>query len=112
MNGPCLCGDPECVRCFGSRPVFHVQNLADVTAAWMYTLGGKTGPVALDGLAPVDVANLIELTIHATRAKLAGGNRAILTTERELDSELAQRVFDLIREHDIDAAVRAAERQR
>jgi len=56
------------------------------------------------------VSGLIELTIHAVRAKLWAGNRAILNTEQELDSELAQRIFDLIREHDLADEVAAAER--
>lgn len=111
MTGPCLCGDPECGRCFpGGQRRFVAVDLADAVAAWSYTLGAKAGPADLSALSPSDVADLVELTIHAVRAKLAGGRRKILDTERALDSELAQRAFDLIRDFDHAEAVRAAER--
>ena len=81
-----------------------------MAAAFMLALA-RLGPAPnLTGLAPVDVANLTEVLIAAVRAKLAAGRRAILDTERELDSELAGRIFDLIQEYDIAADVAVAER--
>lgn len=85
-------------------------DLADAVAAWSYTLGAKSGPADLSALSPSDVADLVELTIHAVRAKLAGGRRNILDTERALDSELSQRIFDLVREYDIQRDVAQAEK--
>ena len=89
---------------------FVAVDLADTVAAWSYTLGAKAGPADLSGLSPADVADLVELTIHAARAKLAGGRRSILDTERAFDSDLAGRIFDLIRDYDTSATVAAAER--
>jgi hypothetical protein len=57
-----------------------------------------------------DVATLIEQTIQGIRRKLASGHDAILATERNLDSELSQRIFDLVREYDIAADIANRER--
>jgi hypothetical protein len=77
-------------------------------AAWAVALA-RNGPAPdLDALAAVDVAWLVELTIQAVRAKTFGtAGRGL---DAALDSELAGRIVDLIRELEIDAEVTAAER--
>lgn len=110
MTGPCLCGDPECGRCFpGRRPVFHVQDLADALAAWAYRRGTvrETNLASLD---PADVAILVEAAIQAVHAKIRSGKRPTAQVEQALDSRLAQRIFDLIQDELTDQDVAAAER--
>jgi hypothetical protein len=56
----------------------------------------------------VDVAWLVELTIQAVQAKTTRKDRDNL--DGHLDSRLAGRIVDLIRQVDLDAEVAAAER--
>lgn len=107
--GPCLCGDPLCGRCFPQeRRRFVLQDLSDAVAAWAYGQASPAGPSSLDALDAADVASLIELAIQAVRVKTFG--RPGRELDAALDSELAGRIVDLIRDTDTDEAVRAAER--
>lgn len=107
--GPCLCGDPVCGRCFptnGRR--FLSADLADVVAAWAVE-SSRNGPSPdLTFLAAVDVAWLLELTIQAVRVNTHG--RAGRDLDGAIDSALAGRLVDLIRQADEDADVAGAEK--
>lgn len=110
MTGPCLCGDPECGRCFPNpRPVFHVQDLADVLAAWAYRRG-TVRETNLDALDAADVAILIEAAVQAVQVKIRRGKRPTAQVEAALDSRLAQRIFDLIQDDATEQDVAGAER--
>ena len=107
--GPCLCGDPECGRCFprsGRR--FSPGDLADVLAAYSVALARNAPAPNLDVLAPVDVAWLVELTVRAVQAKNTRRDRDAL--DEHLDSRLAGQIVDLVRQADLDADVAEAER--
>ena len=109
MTGPCLCGDPECGRCFpGHRGRFSPGDLADVLAAYSVALARNAPAPNLDALAPVDVAWLVELTIRAVQAKNTRRDRDAV--DGSLDSLLAGKIVDLVRQADLDADVAAAER--
>lgn len=111
MTGPCLCGDPECGRCFPrGRSRFSPGDLADLVTDFQIALTSPGPGPDLKALSPLDTAGLVELAIAAILAKLASGRQAVQATEQALDSELAQRIFDVVRDWDQDRDVAAAER--